>query len=147
MGRFYWGPYAEQLGYDHEGSAARVLPDGTVTSSWTPGTADFVAHVAACACGWTGERRHPGDEVGEDAAAEEWERLHLAPLIVRLAQDGWRTWADRTAARAVEVTGHVHAGRLAVAAEVMGCLLADARTWADTLERLVEDSARPGGGR
>jgi hypothetical protein len=147
MSRVYCGPYAEQVGYDHEGYAARVLQDGTVTSSWTADTAESGGYVGACTCGWTGERHHAVDDAGEDDAAEDWELLHLAPLIDRLARDGWQDWAGRVAARAATVAAHVAAGRLCVAAEVMGRLLADAHTWADTLDRLLEDDAHARGGR
>lgn len=147
MGRVYCGPYAAQLGYDHEGYAARVLPDGTLTASWTAETADFLGHVAACTCGWTGERRHPADDVGDDHATDEWEHLHLAPLIAQVAGAGWQAWADRTAARSAEVAAHVAAGRLAVAVDVMAHFRADVRMWADTLDGLVEDDVVAGGGR
>jgi hypothetical protein len=42
--------------YDHEGYAARRLPDGTLTGTWTYATREFSAYVAACGCGWHGTR-------------------------------------------------------------------------------------------
>ena len=58
--------------YEHEGYAARKLPDGTLTGTWTAATAAFVAYVAACECGWTAEVEHPPSEAGEDAALDDW---------------------------------------------------------------------------
>jgi hypothetical protein len=57
---------------DHEGYAARKLPDGTLTGTWTQATAAFTAYVACCACGWTAEAEHPPMEAGEDAALDDW---------------------------------------------------------------------------
>jgi hypothetical protein len=57
---------------DHEGYAARKLPDGTLTGTWTQATAAFTAYVASCACGWTAEAEHPSTEAGEDAALGDW---------------------------------------------------------------------------
>jgi hypothetical protein len=58
--------------YDHEGYAARKLPNGTQTGTWTQATAAFTAYVAACACGWTATTEHPPTEAGEDAALSDW---------------------------------------------------------------------------
>ena len=58
--------------YDHEGYAARKLPDGTLTGTWTQATAAFTAYVAACECGWTATAEHPPTEAGEDAALDDW---------------------------------------------------------------------------
>ncbi|HVH24453.1 MAG TPA: hypothetical protein VNA11_18550 [Pseudonocardia sp.] len=50
-------PYADTIGYDdHEGYAARTLPDGTPTATWTYQTRHFLAYQACCACGWCGCR-------------------------------------------------------------------------------------------
>jgi hypothetical protein len=57
---------------DHEGYAARKLPDGTLTGTWTAATAAFSAYVAACDCGWTADAEHPPTEAGEDAALDDW---------------------------------------------------------------------------
>ncbi len=46
----------------HEGYAARRLPDGTLTSSWTAATAAFSSYVAKCECGWSGGDHAPTDE-------------------------------------------------------------------------------------
>lgn len=68
MGVVYCGPYAEQVGYEHEGYAARALPEGTLTSSWTLETDEFRGYVAACGCGWTGAGRVlPGSVQAEDS--------------------------------------------------------------------------------
>jgi hypothetical protein len=43
------------MGWDggplHEGHAARRMPDGTLTSTWSEETAEFEAYVAVCQCG------------------------------------------------------------------------------------------------
>jgi hypothetical protein len=58
--------------YDHEGYAARKLPDGTLTGTWTAATAAFTAYVASCACGWAATAEHPPTEAGEDTALHDW---------------------------------------------------------------------------
>jgi hypothetical protein len=64
--------YVREGLYDHEGYAARKLPDGTLTGTWTAATAAFTAYVAACGCGWTAGVEHPPTEAGEDAALDDW---------------------------------------------------------------------------
>jgi hypothetical protein len=72
--------------WDHEGYAARRLPDGNLTGTWTAATREFTAHVAACGCGWRGAGEHPPTEAGEDLAVEEWDAEHAAPLLARQAE-------------------------------------------------------------
>jgi hypothetical protein len=62
---------------DHEGYAARRLPDGTVTSTWTQDTAAFDAYVGAC----TDTDQHPTTEAGRTAAEDQWEHAHARPLL------------------------------------------------------------------
>lgn len=76
--------------YDHEGYAARRLPDGTLTGTWTAATREFTAYVAACSCStgsgytdWYGSTDHPPTDDGEAAALAEWERVHARPLLQR----------------------------------------------------------------
>jgi hypothetical protein len=66
---------------DHEGYAARRLPDRTLTSTWPRDTDDFKAFVAACSCGWTGRHDHPPTEHGRTTAEDEWELHHAQPLL------------------------------------------------------------------
>jgi hypothetical protein len=66
---------------DHEGYAARPLPDGTLTSTWTRHTAEFDAYVGACTCGWAGTDQHPPTEAGPTAAEDQWELAHARPLL------------------------------------------------------------------
>jgi hypothetical protein len=68
---------------DHEGYAARRLPDGTLTSTWVRG---FTAFVPACGCGWHGDREHPATEDGEEAALDQWDTDHASPLLERQAE-------------------------------------------------------------
>jgi hypothetical protein len=82
MGTVYCGPYADAIGYDdHEGYAARILPDGTETGTWTYETREFIGYRAHCACGWRGTLTYPPTERGEGLAYEERDRDHLRPLI------------------------------------------------------------------
>lgn len=82
MGTVYCGPYADAIGYDdHEGYAARILPDGTETGTWTYATRESRGRRARCACGWRGTATHPATDAGEDAALDDWDRDHLRPLI------------------------------------------------------------------
>jgi hypothetical protein len=71
--------------WDHEGYGARRLPDGTLTGTWTAATAAFSAHLAACSCGWHGEREHPPTDDGEQAAIDQWELEHAIPLLEQQA--------------------------------------------------------------
>ena len=66
---------------DHEGYAARRLPDRTLTSTWTRDTDAFKAYLAACLCGWTG-RHDPPTEHGRATAEDEREVHHAQPLLV-----------------------------------------------------------------
>lgn len=87
MGTVYCGPYADAIGYDdHEGYAARLLPDGTETGTWTYATREFRGHRARCACGWRGTATHPATDAGEEAALDDWDCDHLRPLIQEAAR-------------------------------------------------------------
>lgn len=81
MGTVYCGPYADAIGDDHEGYAARLLPDGTETGIWTYETREFHGYCARCECGWRGVVVHPPTDAGEDAALDEWDRNHLRLLV------------------------------------------------------------------
>jgi hypothetical protein len=69
--------------WDHEGYAARRLPDGTLTSTWAR---EFDAYVGACGCGWRANRNYPPTEAGEQAALDHWHQGHATPLLERYAQ-------------------------------------------------------------
>jgi hypothetical protein len=87
MGTVYCGPYADAIGYDdHEGHAARLLPDGTETSTWTYATCEFHGYRAHCACGWRAAAVHPATDAGEEAALDDWDSYHLRPLIQKEAR-------------------------------------------------------------
>jgi hypothetical protein len=137
MGTVYCGPYAEQVGFEHEGYAARVLLDGSLTGSWTAETADFVGHVAACGCGWTGGTQYPPTDAGEDEARAEWDRGHLQPLIEQ-AKRGWPAWAERVSVRAREVSGHVADGQPASAVLVLDRLVEDVAVWSRIARELAD---------
>ncbi len=75
--------------YDHEGYAAQVLDDDTITGTHSPETTPRMVGqiVAACACGWTGTTRYPSptsfDEDAEALALGEWEHTHAIPTLQR----------------------------------------------------------------
>ncbi|MGH3755780.1 MAG: hypothetical protein ACRDRP_24470 [Pseudonocardiaceae bacterium] len=81
--------------YEHEGYAAQVLDDGTLTSTYNNGTESRMVGqlVAACGCGWTGSTRYPTtdrfDEAAEELALEEWERSHARPALEGLRAGTW----------------------------------------------------------
>jgi hypothetical protein len=66
---------------DHEGYAARRLPDRTLTSTWTRDTAAFEAYVGACSCGRSASDHYPPTEAGRTAAEDQWELAHARPLL------------------------------------------------------------------
>lgn len=79
---------------DHEGYAARRLPDRTLTSTWTRDTAAFEAYVAACSCGWSGRHDHPPTEHGRTTAEDEGEVHHAQPLLALAVPARVRELAD-----------------------------------------------------
>jgi hypothetical protein len=72
--------------WDHEGYAARRLPDGTLTGIWTWATRAFTGFVPACGCGWHAQREYPPTEAGEQAALDHWHGAHATPLVEHQAQ-------------------------------------------------------------
>jgi hypothetical protein len=72
--------------YDHEGYAARRLPDGQLTGTWTAATAAFTGYVASCGCGWHASTQHPPTDDGEEAALDAWVAEHATPLLARQAE-------------------------------------------------------------
>jgi hypothetical protein len=140
VGIVYTGPYADQLDYyqSHEGYAARRLPTGQLTSTWTYDTRTFTAWVACCACGWQAKTEHPPTDQGEYAARWQWDSEHIQPLIADIATTGWTEWAARTASRAQTVCEHIAAGRYPAAAAVMGRLGRDLAMWQRTTHALLE---------
>lgn len=73
--------------YEHEGYAAQVLDDGSLTGTYSNETEPRMIGqvVAACDCGWTGTTRYPTtdpfDEAAEGLALAEWERDHARPTL------------------------------------------------------------------
>lgn len=86
MGIVYMGPFADEIGYhDHEGYAARILPNGEETGTWTYETREFVGYRAHCDCGWRGQHRYEPTEEGEQLASDEWDHDHLRPMVDKIA--------------------------------------------------------------
>jgi hypothetical protein len=71
---------------DHEGYAARRLPDGTLTGTWTQATREFDGYVAACGCGWHANVDYLPTESGEAFAIDQWRSEHAEPLLARQAE-------------------------------------------------------------
>src|SRR5881397_3778549 len=73
--------------YEHEGYAAQVLDDGSITGTYSAQTKPRMigAVVAACDCGWQGSTRYPTrelfDEDAEQLALAEWEHQHALPTL------------------------------------------------------------------
>lgn len=65
--------------WDHEGYGARLLPDTTLTATWSAETGAFDAYVTACSCGWHGGEHPPTDD-GYESAIDEWDADHARPL-------------------------------------------------------------------
>lgn len=141
MGTVYCGPFADVIGYDrHEGYAARILPDGTETGTWTYETRVFTGYRAHCACGWCGSTTYPPTDPGEELAHEEWDRDHLRPLIAAEAERH-----TVPAATVVELVRHLRSsltfnvndrGESVLTERSLGVL--DAVEW---LEQLLDDQA------
>ena len=127
-----------------EGYAARRLPDGTLTGTWTQATREFTAHVAACGCGWHANNQHPPTEQGEELAVDQWRAEHAEGLL------------DRQATRRREQLGRVlgwlgdQTDRLTDPAtlERIGCALDRTRALVDDLQRDLarETAEREAGG-
>lgn len=81
-------------GYDHEGYAAQVLDDNSITGTYSDETRPrMIGQVlAACDCGWTGTTRYPTttgpfDQDTEQLALTEWEHTHARPTLRRLQHE------------------------------------------------------------
>jgi hypothetical protein len=72
--------------WDHEGYAARRLPDGTLTSTWTQATREFDGYVATCVCGWRGSVDYTPTETGEEFAIDQWRVTHAELLLAHQAE-------------------------------------------------------------
>lgn len=77
--------------YAHEGYAAQVLDDNSITGTYSDKTTPRMIGqvVAACDCGWAGTTRYPTttgpfDEDAEQLALTEWEHTHARPTLRRL---------------------------------------------------------------
>jgi hypothetical protein len=129
--------------YDHEGYAARRLPDGQLTGTWTAATAAFTGYVACCGCGWHASAEHPPTQDGEEAALEEWVAEHGQPQL--------QLRAERRRADLSRVLGWLgaHADRLQdpAAVERIGRAVDRARDLAADVQRDQEQAAeREAGG-
>lgn len=125
MGTIYFGPYHEEIDtYDHEGYTARVMPDGTETSTFGGeyGWTGHVGYRARCDCGWAGATVYPVEEpdpLDSDEADEEWMREHIQPMVDQARRQTWPAWSTRDATRATSAAEHVAAGRYADALNTM----------------------------
>ncbi|HEX2301871.1 MAG TPA: hypothetical protein VHH34_25755 [Pseudonocardiaceae bacterium] len=93
MGTILTG-YGEDA-YDHEGYAAQVLDDGSITGRRSAETRSRMIGqvVAACGCGWAGTTRYPClepfDVQAEALALAEWETSHARPVLERHYSERW----------------------------------------------------------
>ena len=81
-------------GYAHEGYAAQVLDDDSITGTYSDKTRPRMIGqvIAACDCGWVGTTRYPTttgpfDEHAEQSALTEWEHTHALPTVRRLQSE------------------------------------------------------------
>jgi hypothetical protein len=157
MGTLYLGPYADDVNdpVTHEGYAARLMPDGTLTSTWGTG---HIGLVAVCECGWRGQTIHPPgglDSPEYEAAERDFETQHLDPLIAAAARRSWPDWATRTTARVAFVLDRISTGHPAMAVRSLETLRDDldrrirvAADLAGEQQRYAEDdAAEPVGAR
>jgi hypothetical protein len=80
-----------EAGYAHEGYAAQVLDDDSITGSYNDDTRPRMIGqvIAACDCGWVGTTRYPTttgpfDEDAELRALTEWEHTYARPTLRHL---------------------------------------------------------------
>ncbi|MEU7000605.1 hypothetical protein [Nonomuraea sp. NPDC046570] len=71
----------------HEGFAAPVLADGTLSQTSAAFVQNCFGYQAACSCGWTHSRRYPPTPEGAKSAEDQWYR-HAQPLLA-LAPPSW----------------------------------------------------------
>lgn len=141
------------VGYDHEGYAAQVLDDGSLTSEYSDATEPRMvgAVVAACECGWTGTTRYPTrdtfDEAATDLALDEWEHTHARPVLeqdqradldrlqrrLRALATAQLPGADRSARQLAEQLGQITCA-LETAADLARRLAGQAHEQADHTE-------------
>lgn len=137
--------------YDHEGYAAQVLDNSSLTSTYSTETmARMIGQVvAACDCGWTGSTRYPTtdpfDEAAEELALAEWEHDHARPTLDAGHARKWDRVHRVLAARAAELARY-EAGGLSAAARrsVLKATLASLDEAAQLVRELLEPLAQPG---
>lgn len=129
------GTFFEDL-EDHEGYAARRLPDGTLTSSWSSATAEFRAYVAACGCGWTGSE-HPPSEEGREEAIAAWESGHALALLSYAVPHGVAEVVAEARRAVAELANRRPLATMAV--------LRDLSTWANRVAEIAAAQAREQG--
>ncbi|MGW6445149.1 hypothetical protein [Lentzea sp. NPDC055074] len=138
MGITYHGAYADLIDSgQHEGYAARKLPSGRLTATWTHATSEFVAYVAKCACGWTGTTQFEPSEDGREAAGDEWEHAHLKPLITK-ATRAWDRWADQTAEDIRHIPHLVRDQEFGMAEQALAWLIEQLQTRRRVVAELAE---------
>ena len=146
MGIVYVGPYADDVNHDayHEGYAARLWPDGTISGSWggEHGSTGHIGLVGACECGWRSQSVHPAGDIDgpeHQAAKRDFETEHLDPLVEQARQRSWPLWARRVTTRAHEITHLVQAGRLGDANRILNHLRDDVGHRSTVLADLIDE--------
>lgn len=106
-----------EVAYDHEGYAAQVLDDGSITGTYSNATRPRMVGqvVAACGCGWAGTTRYrcpaPFDEQAEALALAEWESTHAIPTLARAREDRARRLAQLLGSLAEKHRAHLQEPR------------------------------------
>lgn len=126
-------------GYAHEGYAAQVLDDDSITGTYSNETTPRMIGqvIAACDCGWTGVTRYPTttgpfDADAEQLALTEWEHTHARPTLRRLQLQEF----DRLGGRLRHLAGY----SATLAPDSLGVQTRAARR--DLLDQVLEDLDR-----
>jgi len=147
MGRFLDPDVYSQGVYDHEGYAAQVLDDGTVTGTYSDETESRMVGqvVAACACGWAGVTRYlcpqPFDPQAEALALAEWETGHVLPVLGRARRARAVRLGHLLAGLAQEYRAELDAGQLR--ATVLDRTLRTLAEATELAQQLCEQVAEP----
>jgi hypothetical protein len=146
MGIVYVGPYADDVNHDayHEGYAARLWRDGTISGSWggEHGATGHIGLVGACDCGWRSRTIHPPGALDSPqylAAERDFETEHLDRLVEQARQRSWPLWTRRVTGSANLVTQLVQAGRLGDANDILDSLRDDVSHRSTILAELIQD--------
>ena len=133
-------------GYAHEGYAAQVLDDDSITGTYNDKTRPRMTGqvIAACECGWVGTTRYPTttgpvDENAEQSALTEWEHTHALPTLRRLQSEEF-DWLGRHLRDLADYLATLAPDSLEAQSPAARCELLEQVL--DTLDRAIELARR-----